>query len=546
MPPQGVVRNEFRLALAERKMRLEEQVGDLGRGAKVWSALARTLTARRGLVALLVIVLVSLALRVHVSRECSLWVDEAITRRGVLKPWYEVLKGPSETHPPLMYWLVAPWSQLFDGNETALRAVSLLFGCVLLAATYELCLELRLSVGRSLLVVATLALSPFFIRHATEARHYAMVTAFVTLATTRTLRCLRPERRTRDVFGFALAALAAGATHYFGVAYAFALLGVLLVGLAQGWKKGQLPQWRSVLTALLGLLMGLGYLTTRMLAVAHSYSASTRGAENQLLFDQDLLFDILREFSFMTSPVWAIVLQPALVLTGLLRLSLELRGLARLLPLAIGAAPCAAAPFITADHYVAARYVAPSLVFYHLAACVALFGAIDRVRHELASGPRAARAVAVLGWLGLACLLFARLYEYPKGFGAGGDDYRGLQRYFTANLGKDTRLIAYDGGFARLLLTKFYPIGSRPLPLDKFSLLPDVERYLVIEIHVDGPERRAEFESLVEERLGLSVEEWRALPLVPLPHSVYQTPVPARLVHLNKASMPKRRPRNRR
>ena len=45
--------------------------------------------------------------------------------------------------------------------------------------------------------------------------------------------------------------------------------------------------------------------------------------------------------------------------------------------------------------------------------------------------------------------------------------------------------------------------SSRPLALEKFSALPDVERYLVIEIHVDGPERRATFESLIEERLGL-------------------------------------------
>lgn len=511
-----------------------------------WQVIAQAFTARRGLLLLSGIILISLAFRLHVSRECSLWVDEVITRRGLLKPWVEVLKGPSETHPPLMYWLVGPVIELFGASETGLRAVSLFFGCVLLAATYELCVELELSVSRALAVVATLALNPFFIRHATEARHYAMVAAFVTLATTRVLRALRLRARTRDFVGFAAAALAAGATHYFGVAYALALLATLVAGVGLGGTAAWPPRWRLLLVPLGVLLGGLSLLAYRAAALGRAYGASAVGADSARGFDRELFFEILREFSFMTDPVWAIVLQPALALMGLLSLSLSLRGLARLLPIGIGVVPSVVAPFITANHYVAARYVAPSIVFYHLAACVALFAAIDRLRAEFTKSGHSVRLAPILGGLALAVVLVARLREYPKGFGAGGHDYRGLQHYFTTNLAPDTRLVAYDGGFGKLLLSKFYPIGSRPLPLEKFSLLSDVERYLVIEIHVDSPERRATFESLIEERLGLSPEEWRALPLVPLPHSVYQAPVPARLVHIPKARMPKRRPKNRR
>jgi dolichyl-phosphate-mannose-protein mannosyltransferase len=517
----------------------------LGRSISVWNTIERTLTARRGAWTLAVIVLLSLAFRVHVSRECSFWLDEAITRQGMLKPGSEILTGPSETHPPLMYWLLAPAIELFGASETGLRAVSLFFGCVLLAAMYELCLELRLSVGHALIVVATFALTPFFLRHATEARHYAIVAAFVTLATTRTLRGLGPQPRARDLVGFAAAALAAGATHYFGVAYAFALLAALVVGLALGWKQSRPPRPLAMLGLLLGLLASLGFLASRALELGRSYDVGSGGTETLPLFDTELLDEIVREFSFLMNGTWSSVIEPGLVLIGITLLSLRLRGIARLLPFGLGLAPCLFAPFIAAEHFVAARYIAPSSVFYHLAACVTLFTAVGRAAVELGRGARPTLLAPLVGWLALASVLVARLREFPSGFGAGGDDYRGLQRYFVSNLAKDTRLVSYLGSFGGLMLGTEYPIGSRPLRLEQFRPVRNIHRYLVIEIHVDGPQRIAEFEALVKRRFGLSQAQWRALPLVPLPHSIYQPAVPARLVELSDAWLRRHAPRKR-
>jgi len=407
---------------------------------------------------------------------------------------------------------------------------------------YELCLELGLPLRRALVVIATFALTAFFIRHATEARHYAMLTTFCTLATTRTLRLLRGPRRIRDVVGVALCGVAAAATHYFGLAYALALLGTAAIGVALGWKQSSAYQRFAAISVLLVSLVPLGYLALRAIRIGHSFGVGSVGGTARPAFNSELLREIPHEFSLLTTELgWLLVLQGGLALVGLVLLSRRLRGVACLLPLGLGLAPCAAALFLSAEHGVSARYLAPSAVFYHLGACTTLFAAVDRVRR--APIESVARLAPHFGGLLLVGLLAARLAEYPRGFGAGVDDYRGLRRYFRANLAQDTALVAYPGSFGKLLLDKEYSMGARALSLEKFRPVSGIRRYLIVEIHSDNPERQAEIESLVERKLGLSAEVWRSLPLVPLPHSPYQPAVVARLVQL-PPPRPKRKKRD--
>jgi hypothetical protein len=518
--------------------RIEAGLADIRRGG-IGTTIQRAIAARNGAYALACIVLLSLAFRVHVSGECSLWLDEATTHRGIQKPWPKILAGPSKVHPPLMYLLVAGAVKLLGDSETALRSVSLFFGCVLLVAIYELCLELGLTVGRALIVVATIALSPFFIRHATEARHYAMLAAFVTLATTRALRILRGSTKVRDLVGFAVSVLSASFTQYFGLAYSLALVATVAVGLAPAWKQSRPLRRGALLGSLIGLLAALGFDAVRAAAVERSFEPSEPRAVHAL--NTALLLEFPREFSLLTNQTFAMVIEPALALVGIALLSFRLRGLARWLPLGLGVVPCVAALFISSDHFVSARYLAPSWVFYHLGACVAVLAAVDLLRRGRALGARAAWLAPQVGWLLLACVVTARLSEFPKGFGAGGEDYRGLQRYFLANLGADSRLVACFGSFGKVLFGKEYPVGSRPISLERFRPVRGVDRYLVVELHIDGPERTAMLESLVERHFGLSRQAWRSVPLVPVPHSRYQPPVLARLVHLPRDRVPARR-----
>ena len=519
--------NRYRVRLTHTAMQIQ---ATLRRSTRwVWSTIERAVRAQRGALAVACVVLMSLAFRLHVSSVCSLWLDEVSTHLDALKSWPSVLHGPSPQHPPLMYVLVKIAIRFLGTSETGVRSVSIFFGCLLLLAVYELCLQLGLTLWRSVIVVSTLAMSPFFIRHATEARQYAILAAFCTLATTRALRLLRGPVRTRDLLGLALNAVAAAATHYFGLAYALTLLGSGAIGVVQHWKETATPRRLAALGALPVSLVPLGYLTVRASALGRTYAVGAIDTSAGHAFNSDLLQSILDNFSFLSTQVWSSVLQPGLTLVGLVLLTRRLRGVARALPLGLGVAPCVASLFISGQHFIAARYLAPSAVFYHLGACIALFAAVDRIQLLLAWGKWPRLLAPLVGGLMLISLLAARIREYPDGFGAGAEDYRGLQRYFRAELARNTALVAYPGPYAELLLHREYDVGPRLISLEKFRLLPGIHRYLVVLVHASA-ERRAEAGVLVARNLGISAQALSSLPLVPLPHSTYQSAVTAYLI----------------
>jgi len=512
--------------------------------SSMWTKIERIITARRGAYALAVILLASLAFRVHVSNECSLWLDEMTTQTGVLKPWRAVLAGPSREHPPLMYVLVRLVFDLFGQSRTALRSVSLFFGCVMLYALYELCLELRLPVKRALIVAGTFALTPFIIRHATEARHYALLASFIILGMTRLLRLVRGRPRVRDLAGFVLCGMAAACTQYFGLAYAFALFGTLVLGIRPVWRRFSRAGRIALLPSLSALIAVLGVITLRAVDVGTRFAPrKASAAAPDIRLNEQLFDEIIAQFSFMTYETWSWFVQPLLTFVGLALLSWRLRGVARLLPLGIGVAPGVAALFIPSSHFLTARYLAPSLVLCHLAAGIALFAAYDRLRALLAQGGRAWRAAPVVGWLALAGLVGARVHEFPNGYSAGGDDYEALQRYFDERLAQNTRVVVYVGYLGQILFDQEYRMVSRVIKLESFEPVPGIDRYLVVEVHAGA--RRAAFESLVQRKLGVSLEAWRALPLAELPHSVYQPPVKAHLVQLPSDFVPPPAPKSR-
>ena len=472
------------------------------------------------------IVLASLLFRVHVSNECSLWLDETITRADVLKSWPVVLAGPERVHPPLLFVLTKAVTQVFGTGETSLRAVSLVFGCVLLVAVYWLAAELGLKPLRRLAVVASLAVAPFFLRHATEARQYALFPAFGTLAIAATLRLWREPVQLRYLALFATSAAGMALTHYFGLAYAVALFGVVMLGTLLRWPELVVGR-RTLAAALLIVLPLLGvfaWVALRAVDLARYYDRRQSGSGTVPW--PDLLRELLREFAFTTAPSIRIP-QAVLAAVGLALLGRSLRGGARLVPATLAFGPCLVALFITSGHFVAARYLAPSWVLYHVGACAALFELGDRARLLATRAP--ARLGAALAWAPFVLPLGLRFAEYPDAYGTGEEDYRGFQRDFVAKFARDTVLVTYDSGFADRILS-VYGVGQRTLALDKFRPVHGVKRYLVAEMHVRGAARRAKFEALLAARMGISPSVWQSLPLVDLPETTYQPSVPARLI----------------
>src|SRR3546814_472074 len=108
-----------------------------------------------------------------------LWLDEALSVNIASLPLGDI-EGAlrRDGHPPLYYWLLHGWMEVFGDGDRAARALS---GVISLAT-----LPLIWAIGRRVegaraarfaLLVA--ALSPYAIRYASEARMYALVMLLV-------------------------------------------------------------------------------------------------------------------------------------------------------------------------------------------------------------------------------------------------------------------------------------------------------------------------------------------------------------------------------
>jgi uncharacterized membrane protein len=105
-------------------------------------------------------------------------------------------------HPPIYYVLVRQWSTLFGSSVTAVRSLSALFSLLMFPSLYWLCQELFRAEPQTApqkqstqlisgLAIALLALSPFQILYAQEAREYSLWSALILLSGAALLRAMR-------------------------------------------------------------------------------------------------------------------------------------------------------------------------------------------------------------------------------------------------------------------------------------------------------------------------------------------------------------------
>jgi mannosyltransferase len=167
--------------------------------------------------AVALLTLLALALRLP-SFDDGLFGDELasyfiVTGHGIGR-LVDIVQGPLEATPPL-YYLLAKLTPTFGHPAEALRAVSLLSGVAAIPLTY---LIGRRTVGARAGLLASLlvALNPFLIFYATEARAYSLSLLFDLAATLALLKAI-DERRGRWWAGFAVCACAAVYSHYTAV-----------------------------------------------------------------------------------------------------------------------------------------------------------------------------------------------------------------------------------------------------------------------------------------------------------------------------------------
>ena len=171
------------------------------------------------------------ALRLSGLGRQSFWYDEAVSVALARHPIADLLTGriKDQGNPPLYPALLHLWMRLFGSGDGTVRALGALFG----AATVPVMLVVarKLVADRVAFLAATLlALSPFHLQMAQEARGYCLLGFFSAVAAWGLLRAT--ERAVCDADAalvrwgpWAVVSLATAAmcwTHYFGFAVALA------------------------------------------------------------------------------------------------------------------------------------------------------------------------------------------------------------------------------------------------------------------------------------------------------------------------------------
>ena len=180
--------------------------------------------------------------------------DEVITAMRVISGDFgqmlDAVKS-SESNPPLYYVLAWAWAKVFGSGEIGLRSLSALFGAATVPLGYLIGRQL-VDWRAGLVLTGLLAVNPMLIWYSQEARSYAPLVFFTTLALLFFLRSL-DSRRGRDLGLWALASALALCSHYFAL-FAVAIEGAwLLFALRDRWRA-VLPALGVVLLTCLALL----------------------------------------------------------------------------------------------------------------------------------------------------------------------------------------------------------------------------------------------------------------------------------------------------
>ncbi len=217
--------------------------------------------------ALLGLLLLGAGLRFHALDARSLWLDEAfsvwLARRPLLEMWGWILR--IDQHPPLYYSLLHFWQGLVGEEEAAVRALSALASTLTLPLFYAFSRRVSRDPATALLATLFLAVSPFHVAVAQEARMYSLLALAVAAALFFLAQLLEPKAppprgRQRLIPWLGLSVSQAGVmlTHHTGaLLFPLALNLPILAALASRRGRSQFPSgfprsWlRSQLLALL-------------------------------------------------------------------------------------------------------------------------------------------------------------------------------------------------------------------------------------------------------------------------------------------------------
>lgn len=187
---------------------------------------------------LLLITLLGLGLRLFRLDGQSLWYDEGFSVYLARMDLADITaRTAADIQPPLYYYLLHGWIQLFGDVEWAVRSLSVLFGVLSVPLMYAVAWQLFRSRLAGLLAALFIAMSPLHVWYGQETRMYTLLT-FLCLLSSYFLLLVVDTRRKWTIpilwAAYTVTNIAALYTHYFAVTiFAFQAIYVLLVWLTQ-------------------------------------------------------------------------------------------------------------------------------------------------------------------------------------------------------------------------------------------------------------------------------------------------------------------------
>lgn len=132
---------------------------------------------------LVLILVVGAGLRFYHNTDISLWHDEAFSALLVRYSWPEMMyRIGLDVHPPMYYIFLRFWHYIFGDSLLALRGMTIFFGVGTIVAAWGFVKQAFKNEKLALWTALLVAVNPFQVQYATEARMYTMGAFFAVLA----------------------------------------------------------------------------------------------------------------------------------------------------------------------------------------------------------------------------------------------------------------------------------------------------------------------------------------------------------------------------
>ena len=145
----------------------------------------------------------------------SLWLDEAISANVAKMPIGEIVKNFSihDFHPPVYYWFLNIWNNIFGSEVVFSRVSSILFSLITVYFVYLIGKKIK-NKKIGILAAFFLAINPLFVFYSQELRMYSMATMWLTIGFYFFIKIKNKKYQTKDLVIFNLMMALAFGTFY--------------------------------------------------------------------------------------------------------------------------------------------------------------------------------------------------------------------------------------------------------------------------------------------------------------------------------------------